>query len=53
MFTLEVEKLVNMMVHPCDYCEFSAGRCSEKNGCEIGIKEFLEKNGLGDEVRNS
>ena len=41
---IELDSLVDMMVHRCCYCEFiKAGMCSQKDGCYQGIKKFLVK----------
>ena len=44
MINVELDELVDMMVHPCNYCAFiEAGQCSKKNGCEQGIKRYLKE----------
>ena len=51
MFDIELDDLVDMMVHRCCYCEFiKAGMCSQKDGCYQGIKKFLVKEFGKDEV---
>ena len=52
MFDIELDDLVDMMVHPCRYCTFiEAGQCSAHKGCEQGVREFLIKEfNLKDEV---
>ena len=39
---ISLDKLVDMMVHKCEYCTFAPGRCSQKDGCRDGITEFLK-----------
>lgn len=47
-YEFELDKLVNMIAHKCDYCLFSPAQCSEKNGCEKGVKAFLLKSLAGE-----
>lgn len=43
MVLISIKKLANMIANKCKYCEFKEGQCSEKNGCETGIFNFLNK----------
>lgn len=52
MISVELDKLVDMMAHPCHHCTFfiEAGLCPADNGCKQGIKKQLKKEfGLKDE----
>ena len=40
-FNIDVKELAHMISHKCEYCKFKEARCSEKNGCEEGVFEFL------------
>lgn len=55
MVNIELDDLVDMMVHKCHYCSFiEAGQCSQNNGCRKGIETFLKKEfGIKDEVCDS
>ena len=43
MISVELDDLVDMMAHPCHYCNFEPGQCSEHKGCEYGIRSFLKE----------
>lgn len=38
---VSIDELVHMIAHKCNYCEYEPVRCSSKDGCEEGIKEYL------------
>lgn len=40
-FKISLDDLVKMMAHKCNYCKFSQAQCSEKDGCEKGIRAFM------------
>ena len=44
MIKIELDELVDMMIHTCNYCAFiEEGQCSQNDGCERGIKEYLKE----------
>lgn len=45
---IHIEELAKMIAHKCQYCKYEQSQCSEKNGCEIGILNWLK-----DEIRNN
>lgn len=55
MIDIELNDLIDMMIHKCHYCDFiEEGQCSQNDGCKRGIKEHLkEKFGLKDEICDS
>lgn len=38
---INIEELAYMISHKCKFCKFKEARCSEKDGCENGVLEFL------------
>jgi len=40
---IDMNELAHMIAHKCRYCEYKEGRCSEKNGCEEGVLDYLFK----------
>ena len=45
---VSIDELAHMIAHKCAYCNYEAARCSSRDGCEKGIKEYLT---TSDEVR--
>ena len=39
---IPIEDLAVMIAHKCRHCEYRVGLCSETNGCEIGILDWLK-----------
>lgn len=53
MISVELDDLVDMMVHPCRYCSYlEPGQCSEQGGCSNGVRAYL-KDKFKDEIRDS
>ena len=39
---INIDELVKMIAHKCQCCKYKDSQCSEVNGCETGILNWLK-----------